>query len=60
MPILAKGGAAAASPQQLGFAERVRAGRVVPVLSDALIFDLVLGGHAAFVAGYAEHVGTAV
>jgi hypothetical protein len=57
MPILAKGGAAAASPQQLGFAERVRAGRVVPVLSDALIFDLVLGGHAAFVAGYADHSG---
>ena len=56
MPILSKPGAPAANPQQLGFAERIKAGRVVPVLSDPLLFDLVLGGHAAFAAGYAEHV----
>ena len=56
MPILSKRGAPIANPQQLGFAGRVKAGRAVPLLSDPLIFDLVLGGHAAFAKGYAEHI----
>lgn len=59
MPILAKGGAPTTNPQQLGFVERVKAGRTVPMLSDPLIFDLVLGGHAAFATGYADHVAYA-
>lgn len=57
MPILSRPGAASATPQQLGFAERMKAGRVVPILSDPLVFKLALGDYAAFAKSYAEHVG---
>ena len=57
MPILSRPGAASATPQQLGFAERMKAGRVVPILSDPLVFKLALGDYAAFARSYAEHVG---
>ena len=56
MPILSKRGAPAINPKQLGFAERIKSGRVVPILSNSLLFDLVLGGHDAFTGSYAEYV----
>ena len=43
-----------ANPLQLSFVERLRTGRVVPVLSDAALADLVLGGQARLAARLAE------
>jgi len=56
MPILGKRGEPAAVPLQLSFVERIRAGRVVPIISDEALFDLVLGGHAAFTRAYADYI----
>jgi len=40
---------------QLSFRDRFAAGRVVPIISDVTIFDVMLGGYAAFVNGYASY-----
>ena len=42
---------------QLSFVERIRAGRVMPVVSDEALADLVLGGWQSLIQGYASHVG---
>ena len=39
-----------------GLAESIKKGRAVPIISDEVLFDLVLGGHADFVDQYANHV----
>lgn len=54
MPIIKQAGAQAANPLQLSFVERLRAGRVVPILSDAALVDLVLGGQPRLVTRLAE------
>lgn len=55
MPIFKPGAAQAANPLQLSFAERLRTGRVVPVVSDEALADLVLGGWQGLVLGYADY-----
>jgi hypothetical protein len=57
MPIYKPTGAQPGNPIQLSFVERLRAGRVVPVVSDAALADLALGGWAALAAGYAAYAG---
>lgn len=54
MPIIKQAGAQAVNPLQLSFVERLRAGRVVPILSDAALADLVLGGQPRLVTRLAE------
>lgn len=58
MPILKPGGAGlAAAPPPTNFIDRIRAGRVVPIISDEACFDLALHGHGAFLAQYADYAG---
>lgn len=40
---------------QLSFRDRLRAGRVVPIISDEAIIDLVMGGYQNLVDSYAQH-----
>ena len=58
MPIIkqagAQTGAQLANPLQLSFVERLKAGRVVPILSDAAIVDLTIGGQQRLVTRLAE------
>lgn len=49
MPIIGRRGQPAANPLQRSFIERIKAGRVVPILSDEALFDLVLGGHLSWI-----------
>jgi len=56
MPILKKGATPLTHPVHLSFVERMRAGRVVPVISDEVLFELVLGGHTSFTQGYADYI----
>ena len=56
MPILKKGAELTVNSLQRSFVERIRAGRVVPVISDEALFDLVLGGQALFTKAYADYV----
>ena len=56
MPEIDDDDSPALDPARLSFRERVREGRVVPIISDPAIFDLVLGGFQAFVARYARYV----
>ena len=46
MPIIRKSGDQPNSPVQLSFVERLKAGRVVPVISGSAVADLTLGGQA--------------
>jgi len=45
-----------AAPPTRGFADRIRTGRVVPIISDEGVFDLVLGSYQHFVQGYADYI----
>ena len=56
MPLIDDQDTQTADPIQLSFRERVRGGRVVPIVSDEVIFDLALGSHADFVQGFARYV----
>jgi hypothetical protein len=42
--------------QQQSWASRIRAGKVVPLISNSVSADAVLGGHTALVKKYAEHI----
>ena len=57
MPILKPGAATSAAPPPTNFIDRIRAGRVVPVISDEACFDLALRGYGAFLAQYAAYAG---
>lgn len=54
MPIIKQAGTQPANPLQSSFVGRIKAGRVVPVLSDDAIIELVLGSFAELVKGYAR------
>lgn len=41
---------------RLSFRDRLRSGRVTPIVSDDVIFDLMLGGYQPFLIRYAEYV----
>lgn len=55
MPLIEDDGNQVGDAGQLSFRSRLAAGRVVPIVSDLTIFDLVLGGYQAFVGGYARY-----
>lgn len=55
MPILDTQGKGAVVAPPLSFIGRIKAGRVVPVISDEAMFDLVLGGYQAFMKSYADY-----
>ena len=46
MPIYNRSGAKPDNPLQMSFIERLKAGRVVPIISGAGLADLTMGGHA--------------
>jgi hypothetical protein len=54
MPILKPGATTSVAPPPTNFNDRVRAGRVVPIISDEGCFDLALRGYQAFLAEYAD------
>ncbi len=56
MPRINKPGGQGVSPMQLSFAERVRAGRVVPVISDEALINMGVADYATMVKGYADQV----
>ncbi len=56
MPINKQPGAQPSNPIQRSFVERIRSGRVVPVISNEALADLVLGGHCRLVQGYADYI----
>lgn len=56
MPLIENGSSPVIDPDQLGFRERVRSGRVVPILSDEITFDLSIDHHATFVAEFTRYV----
>lgn len=45
------------SPQKSAFVEYLRTGRVVPVISDEMVTNLVLRGRNGLIEGYAEYIG---
>jgi hypothetical protein len=53
MPIIKQAGAQPANPLQNSFVERIKAGRVVPVLSGEATVELVFGSFSDLVKGYA-------
>lgn len=57
MPILKQGATTSVAPPPTNFIDRIRAGRVVPIISDEACFDLALHGHGAFLAHYAAYAG---
>jgi len=57
MPILKPGANLKFAPPATNFVDRIRAGRVVPMISDDGCFDLVLDGYGAFLTAYADYVG---
>jgi hypothetical protein len=61
MPIIrpTSAGAQPANPLHLSFVERLKAGRVVPVISDEATVDLALGAgnRERLVQGYADYIG---
>ena len=60
MPIVRRGGTsgetATTNPQQLSFVERIRAGRVVPVISNEALVSLAVGDYGQMIEGYAQEV----
>jgi hypothetical protein len=54
MPIYRPSGAQAVNPLQQSFLERVRAGRVIPIISDEAAVNMALGSYARLIEGYAE------
>lgn len=53
MPILKPGATTSVAPPPTNFIDRIRAGRVVPIISDDACFDLALQGYRPFLAEYA-------
>lgn len=56
MKILGQRDGATTAVQPLSFIGRVKTGRVVPVISDEAIFDLLMGGYQAFTQSYADYI----
>jgi hypothetical protein len=56
MPLIKTGQTVVAKTWQQTIVERIRDGRVLPVISNVVSNDLVLGGHNALAAAYAEHI----
>ncbi|NJN96124.1 MAG: hypothetical protein HC875_19470 [Anaerolineales bacterium] len=56
MPITRIAGNKTLGPLKQGFIERIKIGKVVPIVSNELANDLVLGGQTNLVKGYAEYI----
>jgi len=56
MPLIVDDDNPALDTSRLTFRERLRTGRVVPIVSNRAIFDRMLGGYAPFLASYARYV----
>jgi hypothetical protein len=56
MPLIEDDSGPVLDTTQLSFRERLRTGRVVPIVSDEAVFDLMVGGYAPFLTSYAEYV----
>lgn len=56
MPIFGKQVKERAGQLRPSFVDRVRAGNVIPVISDEALIDLVIGDHAKLVARYADFI----
>lgn len=54
MPLLRAGGQQETAPKQDDFVQRIEAGKVLPIVSDEVITDLVLGSRHALTEKYAE------
>jgi len=57
MPINKRSGQAPANPwQRQDIVGRIKIGKVVPVISNEIVNDLLLGGHTDLIKGYAEYI----
>ncbi len=56
MPLIQDDDTSTLDTGRLTFRERLRTGRVVPIVSNRATFDRMLGGYAPFLAGYARYV----
>ena len=56
MPLIEDDDNPALDTGRLTFRERLRTGRVVPIVSNRAIYDRMLGGYAPFLASYARYV----
>lgn len=56
MPIIRQSESSAANPLQRSFVERIRAGRVVPVISNEAVLGLAVGDPLKLIEGYAQEV----
>ena len=56
MPLIQDEDSSQTNLGQLTFRERLRTGRVVPIVSNRAIFDRMLGGYESFLASYARYV----
>ena len=56
MPLILDDEQLAVDSARLSFRDRLRAGRVTPIVSDDAVFDLMLGGYQPFLARYAQYV----
>jgi hypothetical protein len=56
MPLIRDDASTDTNLGELTFRERLRTGRVVPIVSNRAIFDHMLGGYEAFLASYARYV----
>ncbi|MCB0207201.1 MAG: hypothetical protein KDH89_20465, partial [Anaerolineae bacterium] len=56
MPLIFDDGDQVLDTGRLTFRERLRTGRVVPIVSNRAIFDRMLGGYEPFLDSYARYV----
>lgn len=56
MPLIVDDESATLDTSRLTFRERLRTGRVVPIVGNRAIFDRMMGGYAPFLASYARYV----
>ena len=56
MPLIEDDDPSLPDPTRLSFRERLRSGRVVPIVSNRAIFDRMLGGYEPFLTGFARYV----
>ncbi len=56
MPITRIAGNKTPGPLKQSFIERIKIGKVVPIISNEIATDLVLGGQANLVKGYADYI----
>ena len=56
MPLIVDDDGPVLDSPRLSFRERLRSGRVVPIVSDEAVFNRMMGGYQPFLASYARYV----